>query len=48
MFSDPGFHAIGFGDIYMNKVEEKMVVRTEVAKGVGENYGFYLKFGYEF
>ena len=46
--SDNIYPAIGFGAIYMIKVEEKMVIRTEVAKGVGENYGFYLKFGYEF
>jgi hypothetical protein len=46
--SDNIYPAIGFGAIYMIKLEEKMVIRTEVAKGVGENYGFYLKFGYEF
>lgn len=33
---------------WMIQVEEQMVARTEVAAGEGENYGFYMQFGYEF
>lgn len=46
--SENVYPAIGFGATYMIKLEEKMVIRTEVATGEGDNYGFYLKFGYEF
>lgn len=42
------YPSIGAGITYMLKVEEKMIVRLEAAKGKSENYGFYLKFGYEF
>ena len=42
------YPAIGGGITYMLKVEEKMIARTEIAIGEGDNYGFYLKFGYEF
>lgn len=42
------YPSIGAGITYMLKVEEKMIARAEVAMGKNENYGFYLKFGYEF
>lgn len=32
----------------MLKVEEKMIARAKIAVGKDENYGFYMKFGYEF
>lgn len=42
------YPAIGVGITYMLKIEEKMIARTEIAKGEGDNFGFYIKFGYEF
>lgn len=30
------------------KAKEKMIARAEGAFGKDDNYGFYLKFGYEF
>jgi len=42
------YPSIGVGITYMIKVEEKMIARAEFAIGKNENYGFYLKFGYEF
>jgi hypothetical protein len=42
------YPAIGVGLTFMLKVEEKMIARTEIAKGEGDNFGFYIKFGYEF
>ena len=42
------YPAGGAGITYIIKPEEKMLIRTEVAVGESENYGFYLKFGYEF
>lgn len=45
---DNVYPSIGAGITYMLKVKEKMIARAEAAKGKDENYGFYLKFGYEF
>jgi hypothetical protein len=42
------YPSIGAGITYVLKVEDKMIARFEVARGEGENYGFYLKLGYEF
>jgi hypothetical protein len=42
------YPSIGAGITYMLKVKEKMIARAEAAKGKDENYGLYLKFGYEF
>jgi hypothetical protein len=42
------YPTIGLGITFTLKVEEKMIARAEYAKGKEENYGFYLKFGYEF
>ena len=42
------YPAVGVGLTYILKVEEKMIARTEIAVGEGDNNGFYLKFGYEF
>lgn len=46
--SDNLYPSIGAGITFMLQVEEKMVARAELAAGEGENYGFYMKFGYEF
>lgn len=46
--SDNIYPSIGAGITYTVKVKEKMVARAEFAKGKEENYGVYLKFGYEF
>jgi len=46
--SENTYPAIGAGVTFMIKMKEKMVIRSEVAKGEGDNYGFYLKFGYEY
>jgi len=32
----------------MIKAKEKMVIRTDIAVGKNDNYGFYLQFGREF
>ena len=42
------YPAGGAGITFMLKPEEKMLARAEAAIGEGGNYGFYLKFGYEF
>jgi len=42
------FPSIGGGITFALKPEEKMIARTEIAIGKGENQGFYMKFGYEF
>ena len=42
------YPSVGAGITYMLKVEEKMIARAEIAIGKNENYGVYLKFGYEF
>ena len=42
------YPAGGAGMTYILKPVEKMLARAEVAIGEGDNYGFYLKFGYEF
>jgi len=46
--SENWFPSIGGGITFALKPEEKMIARTEVAIGKGENQGFYMKFGYEF
>lgn len=42
------FPAVSAGINYMLKVEEKMVIRADVAAGKSGNYGFYLQFGRPF
>ncbi|SMF22903.1 Outer membrane protein [Alteromonadaceae bacterium Bs31] len=42
------FPAAGLGLSYMLKVEEKMVVRAELAVGKNDNNGFYIQFGNAF
>ena len=42
------FPAVGTGVTYMLKVEERMVVRAEVAVGKADNNGFYIQFGNSF
>jgi hypothetical protein len=42
------YPAAGAGITFMLKPEEKMIARAELATGKGENFGFYMKFGYEF
>ena len=46
--SENWFPSIGAGITFTLKPEEKMIARTEIAIGKGENQGFYMKFGYEF
>jgi len=42
------FPAASMGMNYMLKVEEKMIVRADIAAGKSGNYGFYLQFGQPF
>jgi len=42
------FPSAGGGITYMIKEEEKMVIRTDIAAGKNDNYGFYLQFGRAF
>jgi len=42
------FPAVSAGLNYMLKVEEKMVIRADIAAGKSGNYGFYLQFGRPF
>ena len=46
--SDNVYPSIGAGITHTVKIKEIMVARAEYAKGKEDNYGFYLKFGYEF
>ena len=46
--SENWFPSIGGGITFSLKPEEKMIARTEIAIGKGENQGFYMKFGYQF
>ncbi len=42
------FPAAGAGVTYMLKVEERMIVRAEIAVGKNDNNGFYIQFGNAF
>ena len=39
---------VGIGGQYVLKMEDRVVVRLEAAKGKGSSYGFYVKFGQSF
>ncbi|AFU99342.1 hypothetical protein [Simiduia agarivorans] len=46
--SENWYPAAGAGITYLLKPQEKMIVRTEIAVGKNDNYGFYIQFGNAF